>query len=160
MRYVLTGPSKIEQESHAVIAEALKGLWNVEEVTSGAAHGVDTVGAIFAMSLFPNAHHRIVIPSAPCNYAWASGLYGRPNVELIEMDFVDGELNGSSYRRRNERMFEPDDPEKTMLVAFLRNPSSGFYRSGEWMTVNIAKRRGARVLAFDVERVGQPVMLP
>jgi hypothetical protein len=34
-------------------------------------------------------------------------------------------------------------PEADLLVAFLKR--STFYRSGEWMTVNIAKRLGVPV---------------
>jgi hypothetical protein len=149
VRYVVTGPTAIGDQGRVIVVNMMKGLKDVEEVTTGAAHGVDTIAAIAGMKYHPKARHRVIIPGAPCNFAWATSLSGVLNVEVTEMPVSDG-THAEMYRARNEAMFEPLDVERQTLIAFVHNFK--FYRSGEHMTINIARKLGVSLVLSHVPR--------
>jgi hypothetical protein len=121
------------------VANVASRLYPVpSEVTTGAAPGADTVFCLAALEAWPGAHHRVIVPRAPHNTELIELLRSNhPQVEIIEAPHVyatdDRQLRRKAYRQRNAMMVSYCDE----LVAFLwRNV---FYRSGEWMTLNIAE---------------------
>jgi hypothetical protein len=79
---------------------------------------------------------RVVVhpPSDPKKRAWCHGL----DHEIREP---------KDYRARNEDIVE----ECEELVGNLSRPGFDFYRSGEWMTLNIARRLGRPRVMIDSE---------
>jgi hypothetical protein len=90
--------------------------------------------------------HQLFVPAAPHNdklRIWlTSGALPRRNVEVITCP--EREDMASAYRRRNEMMVY----HATELVAFVRDEE--FYRSGEWMTINIARKEGVPVHIYKI----------
>ena len=133
-RIAFTGPtSPPPQMINAVAREVANFARTVGRgvtIISGGAFGIDTVVAEEAMGL--DLDLVLVVPE---DQIWNKGLFDVPrrhgSVELIEVK--------GHYRDRNERMVRECD----MLVACLLKPV--FYRSGEWMTKNIATKVGKPV---------------
>lgn len=128
MIVAFTGPSKLTREQELAV------VWRMEHPMpddldtwrSGCAYGVDTIAArqavmtgILGVELF--------VPAAPHNSKLVAELSGRAS-NIIYCPSGD-----EPYRSRNEMMVDGADK----LVAFVK--SDKFYRSGEWMTINIAK---------------------
>jgi hypothetical protein len=104
-------------------------LRSVRVTRTGAAHGVDTIAAVTSIRKWPKKKHQVYVPT------------GAHNEELVQAMAEKGAviIQCGSYRNRNERMVIGAD----RLVAFVR--AERFYRSGEWMTINIARRAGVPV---------------
>ena len=138
-----TGPSKITASESRWVAEWVAALPPADEIRTGCANGVDTVAAVISARTLPDADHVLYIPDGPFNKDVVAKV--RQNLStnnVLEEIICPGALNGGrahSYRIRNEMMVKGADE----LVAFVR--SVHFYRSGEWMTINIAERLGVRV---------------
>ena len=98
-------------------------------VISGGALGIDTAVAEAAVNCGLNLE--LVVPF---DKLWNDDILEW--AEEYETIKVPGE-----YRERNIRMVNRCD----FLVAFLLKGPNEFYRSGEWMTVNIAKKRNVEV---------------
>lgn len=134
MIVVFTGPSSLNSEQEYEVVGKLGRMGakaSIRDVwRSGCAYGVDTVAAAQA-SLIDLVDLELYVPNAPCNGALIEGLQDDPNVKVVLCD-----PGRDPYRIRNEAMIK-GPPVASKLVAFLK--SDKFYRSGEWMTVNIAK---------------------
>jgi hypothetical protein len=141
MRYVFTGPSKLGPKQARQVEQTIRSLKNVEEFTTGAAFGVDTLAYYMGVKLHPHAKHRVCVP---VGHAHNDTLVQHARGFGATIVPVHG-----GYRNRNEAMFDPLDPPDQTLVAFVK--SLGFYRSGEWMTINIAKKLRVCVYGNELE---------
>jgi hypothetical protein len=150
VRVSFTGPTEINGAQEAFVKSILCGVIasGADEFTTGAAPGVDALCAEFLFERAPKGtKHRIVVPAAPHDdemvaRMWALSLIAPPGrIEIVRMEPVEGD-RAKQYRARNERMVAYSD----RLEAFLWKPE--FYRSGEWMTVNIARKRGVEVVEW------------
>lgn len=139
-----TGPSKLSPEEIAALKSSLRTEleFDADTYRTGAAYGLDTIAAQVCMKAAPKAHHSIFVPDAPHNVLAVRRLEAKGAKILRCASF---ETPARAYRERNERMLDG----ATELVAVLR--SETFYRSGEWMTVRIAERRGIPVVTFIIE---------
>lgn len=148
-RYAFTGPSHITYEQMEYVDGVVRRLSPPpSELTTGAASGVDSLCYTAGLHAWPTAYHRVVIPAAPWNEELQElfELTGNLSIEVIRMPPVQAFTDESqrrrrAYRARNERMLDHADE----LVAFVKGTGS-FYRSGEWMTIRIAERRGIPVI--------------
>jgi hypothetical protein len=139
-----TGPSRLTDCESRWALDQIRGLPWAEVARSGCADGLDTLVAYHKAS----ATTELYVPA------------GRHNERLVELArpargfrIIECPASAEPYRIRNEwlLMGEPV-PAPTFLArawadvlhAFLRRPD--FYRSGEWMTVNIARRLGIEVV--------------
>jgi hypothetical protein len=104
------------------------------ELRYGGAVGLDTLAAEFCLPKY-RAKHVLYAPAAS---------YDSTNDYLpFDEVFVCGRGLGpvaAIYRQRNEDMLANGC---THLMAFVHKPV--YYRSGEWMTINIARREGIEV---------------
>lgn len=141
--YSFTGPSQLR------ILERLVALRTVEElgtiaglpsvITTGGATGWDMEVALAAVTRWPKARHVLVLPRASHDEQGVDRWLAL--VEMTGCDWLlewgpDRDRGADAYRGRNELLVARCD----VLVAGIRGVE--FYRSGEWMTVNIAKRAG------------------
>jgi hypothetical protein len=139
-RLAFTGPTDLTSEERVALACEFRLLPVPEEVTTGGAPGLDMLAAETLCYLYPYICHRIVYPVSPYARQEVGDLAARfPSLVLVEAP-----SGKEPYRDRNERMLDFADE----LIAVLR--SDTFYRSGEWMTVNIAKRRGIPVAIYNL----------
>lgn len=138
MIVAFTGPSHLTdiQERHVQMRMSIMEAPTV--VRTGAAMGADTVAALQAVSLWPQIDHVVFVPHAPHNPHILPILHGKARA-FKAYACPEGSSPALSYRKRNELMVTDCD----LLVAFLTSPT--FYRSGEWMTVNIAKKLGVDI---------------
>lgn len=144
----LTGPQAEFVARHAAAVDA-------ELYRSGGAPGVDSVAAVACAAAHPGRVHQVLYPYA---VPWNAD-YLRRNL-LTKADFVEAEapkvkklkrvesdpflpreLWGESYMTRNDGLVAPPCE---LLVAFVLAGES-YYRSGEWATINRARRRGVDV---------------
>lgn len=100
-------------------------------VTTGGAPGLDCFAARYALHLWPLAEHHVITPHASYDTVGVQWLASQGATVTQAPAATTPAL---AYRYRNAAMLEPH--EETELIACLRSPE--FYRSGEWMTVNIA----------------------
>jgi len=130
MKVAFTGPSRSIRVAMGNAAENyVKSLAKGVIVISGGAHGIDTIVAETALDC--GLRLELVVPE---EMLWNKQLLNYSGIKQAEIIPVTG-----AYRDRNERMLEEADK----LAAFLNYPT--FYRSGEWMTVNIAHRKNVPV---------------
>jgi len=139
-----TGPSQLTplQRRWAILSmleQPSADVWR-----SGAAHGLDTVAARLAITLETDLE--LYVPAANHNETLVRQL--APQATQV-IRCPHRATTSDSYRSRNEimvtgavgpRLIEPSD----QLQAFVLKPN--FYRSGEWMTINIALKRGIEVI--------------
>jgi hypothetical protein len=126
-----TGPSKLTLEQEAFVRGIVRDLGVAGEDRSGAAYGVDTVAAL-------NTQARKLALVVPVGRVYNEALVVmRRRAPGVIVERVNG-----GYRIRNEALVAP----ARELHAFVRSPE--FYRSGEWMTINIAERRGVKVVTY------------
>lgn len=131
MIVAFTGPTKLSREQELVVVRELDvvsdeyGRWR-----SGCAHGVDSVAA--RQADLDNRALELFVPNGPHNEELVEQL--KHYARIIHCD--------GDYRTRNTKMIY-DPPRADLLIAVLK--SDKFYRSGEWMTVNIAKRAGVPI---------------
>jgi hypothetical protein len=112
----------------------------VDTWRSGCAYGLDTIAARQAI-LSGVSNVELYVPHARYNNHLVTELANRAKVIVCQ-------TSPEPYRTRNEWMLEGKGmgvayKRADKLVAFLK--SDNFYRSGEWMTVNIANRLGVPV---------------
>lgn len=121
-----------------VLAFLTRESHEFDEFTTGACTGFDAIAAHYLIDQNPNALHRLVVPA---NRSQVDG-------EIIERfrrleddrHVIEYMPEGTSYRERNERILDHSDA----LLAVADHPEihSKSVRSGTWMTVRIARRRG------------------
>lgn len=126
-----TGPSRLSPLEEAWCRAELRELRlssaGLSTWRSGGAHGLDT------LVVEESGVHQDVKLYVPDGCHW--------NYSLDEsFDFAEFIRVTGGYRARNEMLVRGSDE----LHAFLRSPV--FYRSGEWMTKNIATRAGVPVI--------------
>ena len=126
-----TGPSKLTEVEVEQVANWCLDMPEADEVRSGCAAGVDTVAAEITASLFQQVKLHLFVPAAPHNNELVATLERAGDAEITRLPNVRA-TRGAAYRDRNRVMVAGS----TELRAVLRKPT--FYRSGEWMTVNIA----------------------
>jgi hypothetical protein len=145
-----TGPSKLSLPEKRWVAGYVASLPPVDEVRTGMADGVDTVAALVSVRMLPHARHILYRPAARHNDQLAERLpieWTKHGLGII--DCPQGKDQADSYRLRNREMVKTADE----LVAFVRNKK--FYRSGEWMTINIAKKYYVKVELVLIDRAGR-----
>jgi hypothetical protein len=120
-----------------ILVEPFADVWR-----SGAAHGVDTVVAYLAVAL--GAELQLFMPAAKHNEVLVDSLITRPGVLVIRCAKLS--TAAATYRRRNEVMVKGSDH----LLAFVLKGKAEFYRSGEWMTINIARQQGIPVTVVPI----------
>lgn len=135
MRVSFTGPSGLTAAQVEFAERTLTKYREATEWTTGGARGLDTVAHRMGFSVAPDAVHRLVIPAAPFNGDVLNMGYDH----LVRMPPAKDRT--TAYRARNEKLVV--FAERGLLVAFVR--WAEFYRSGEWMTINIAKKRDVPV---------------
>lgn len=146
-RYVFTGPSQLTEAQREAALAVVASLREPSEITTGAAAGWDMAVAFAAIEAWPQAHHRVVCPGAPYDGHSLDRLIRRagelrlPLFTVISMP--PQRTTSETYRARNEAMLDHGD----VLVAAVR--SLVYYRSGEWMTANVAKKRGLPIEFVD-----------
>lgn len=123
MLFSFTGPSTLTAEQESWCIQDLLNF-SPSKRRSGGAFGLDT---IVAEQTHPD-DLTLVLPMGM-----------RFNGMLLHLGASETIWVPGGYRRRNEALVAGTD----MLFAYLK--SGEFYRSGEWMTVNIAKRLGVPV---------------
>lgn len=138
-----TGPSSLTREQELSVVTRMEEIDYQERGTndfatwrSGCAYGVDTIAARQAV-LSDVLVVELYVPAAPHNTELVEELTGIATI-------IRCPVRAEPYRIRNQMMI--DGLRKTradVLVAFVK--SAEFYRSGEWMTVNIAKAYGVEV---------------
>jgi len=127
--YAFTGPSRLSLAQDQQARQILRAIRLDNPLAtwrSGGAYGLDT----------------LVVEESGCTQNLILVVpYGRTYNEqlLADFDLTDTWHIEGGYRERNEHLVEGVDK----LHAFVRQPM--FYRSGEWMTINIAKHRGVPV---------------
>jgi hypothetical protein len=144
MILTFTGPSELSRSQELAVVRYMEKLSadpmasDRDVWRSGCAFGVDTIAARQAI-VIGVLGVELYVPAAPHNEKLVKELDGRAS-RIYRCG------NGKEpYRRRNEIMTKGSlgVDKADLLVAFLK--SDTFYRSGEWMTVNIAKRVGVPV---------------
>lgn len=116
--YSFTGPSKLSLTNQRYCEDILSALPMSVTRRSGGAYGLDTLVALSA----PPENIHLFVPAGE-----------RFNELLLDLGAVVTYVHGG-YRVRNKFLVHGSN----ILHAFVHSPS--FYRSGEWMTINIAKR--------------------
>lgn len=138
MIIAFTGPSRLSREQELAIAGRMDELASeLDTWRSGCAYGVDTMAARHAV-MSGVLGVELYVPAAPHNEELLNELDGI--ARIIRCGWTK-----DPYRRRNTAMVAGrlGGPKADLLVAFLKSPK--FYRSGEWMTVNIATRAKVEV---------------
>lgn len=146
-RWGVTGPSSTNAAMEYVVVEFVQHVVVPgDEVLSGCAEGVDTIVFDAIGKVHGTAVKRIAVPPV--------GAFHNVAVldvadEIIQVPpYPDHRRKATdAYRRRNEVLV--DECEK--LAGFVWQET--FYRSGEWMTINIARETGKPVTLFKAERV-------
>lgn len=139
-----TGPTHLTSEQTVWAIQQINKLEPVDEVHTGAAIGLDTLAATTCVHKMPNAKHVIFVPAAPYDQRIFRKMYIALNQShgftVVKCPSIG--LNPANYRKRNEMMLDG----ATELCAFAT--SDKFYRSGEWMTINIARKADIPVHLF------------
>lgn len=138
MRYAITGASRELQPREANIVKlVIASLTDCVELTTGAAHGVDTEAYLAGIEYQKSAKHRVCIPAAPFNPDILTTAAWRDNiVEHCQR----GLSNADSYMMRNARLILYADK----LIAFPETADEQI-RSGTWSTIRRARRAGIDV---------------
>ena len=146
-----TGPSRLDERQSEWVAERVSTLHWADEIRTGASRGADTIAAQISMDRFPTALHVLYVPDGPHNVNFVKYLVRRGAVTI---DCPHKAKRAAAYRARNEMMVHG----ASQLIAFLFSPK--FYRSGEWMTVNIARDLGVQIVPFIVPQLVQAGSTP
>jgi len=130
-----TGPSLLSPlQKYEVASRILQSPVKAERWISGCAYGVDSIVAYLAMAV--DVELTLMVPFARHNGTLLREL--AQNAHVVRC--AKGRTTADSYRIRNRDMVLDADH----LHAFVKQPS--FYRSGEWMTINIAREMRIPVL--------------
>jgi predicted Rossmann fold nucleotide-binding protein DprA/Smf involved in DNA uptake len=132
-----TGPSSLTHEqtvwvARRILVEPVADTWR-----SGAAYGIDSVAAYLAVAM--GAELELFVPAAKHNEELVDTLITRNGVLVIRCGSKHSQ--SETYRRRNKLMVKGSDH----LLAFVKFEKTEWYRSGEWMTINIARKLGIPV---------------
>jgi hypothetical protein len=129
-----TGPSSLtalqEAECRRVLRQLRTRYGGIDIWRSGGAFGLDT------LVVEESGVHQDVKLYVPAGLRW--------NSELLRFDFQETIYVPGGYRKRNEALVRGSDE----LHAFVK--SLTFYRSGEWMTINIARKMGIPTTLHEV----------
>lgn len=127
MIVAFTGPSRLTSRQIANAEGEIQKLVvrDITTVRSGCAYGVDTLAANWA-DLY-GFDLELYVPAANHNDDLVKELAERSKVIVCDS-------GPEPYRIRNNMMVKGAD----QLIAFVKR--STFYRSGEWMTINIARK--------------------
>jgi hypothetical protein len=152
-----TGPTRLTDAQEDWIKETLATLSRPTEIRTGCAPGLDSIAAEVSASQFPRCQHLLFVPSAWHNKKIVELLEGLDDIQIIECPRK--KPSAMAYRARNEYMVtgQPPSPDRgsqimrlldptDVLEAFVFRPT--FYRSGEWMTINIAKKYHIQVNTY------------
>lgn len=121
MIQAFTGPSNLTAVQELWCQDELMRIEPAATRRSGAAHGLDTLVALE----YPADQVHLFVPAGE----WFNEDLLRQEAFGTKIDYING-----GYRPRNEFLVAGADE----LHAFIKRLE--FYRSGEWMTVNIARR--------------------
>lgn len=149
----VTGPSQLARTQRRYAVERLAALLNTDVLRSGCAFGLDTAAAYVAVAAGYDLE--LFVPAARHNAALVSGLGRAEDVRVIRVP-KSGHSPPIQYRNRNKLMIKGDGSDGRIqpadrLHAFVLRPT--FYRSGEWMTINIAEKAGIDVILEVLPRV-------
>jgi hypothetical protein len=132
MKIAFTGPSDLGREQELLVVRRMEALAaDLDTWRSGCAKGVDTIAAYQGI-LSGVLNVELYVPAAPHNTKLVEEL--EPRARIIHCP--ERAKLSDAYRARNEMMCLHAD----LLVGFVKSPA--FYRSGEWMTINIARKFG------------------
>lgn len=144
----ITGTREVPEGSYHVILDRLYFYRvnfedEITEITSGGAKGVDQFVADACLYLFPNAHHRLVLPK---NYdkEWVNRWYEQAKLMKIEREINFTELDPLS---RNHVILN----HTTQLEAFPAQEHE-IKRSGTWATIRYARKRN---IGINVNPLGE-----
>jgi len=139
-----TGPSKLTSAQTVWAIQQINALEPADEVRTGCALGLDTLAATTCAHKLPSARHVLFVPAAPYDQRIFRKMYIALNQssEFTVVKVPSVGLNPENYRARNQMMLQ----DATELCAFVH--SDKFYRSGEWMTINLAKKDKVPVHLF------------
>jgi len=144
-----TGPSQLGHSQRTWAAWQMLSLKlmrgdEVEKWATGCQYGIDTLAAQIGDAIWQDVV--LYVPAAPHNGHLVNSM--KDDHETIYCP--ERESVADSYRMRNRLMIEGAD----LLVAFVNQ--GRFYRSGEWMTINLARKLGVKVeLAIMPVREGE-----
>jgi hypothetical protein len=152
-----TGPSSLHPNQRRYAVERMAALLGNTAARSGCAYGLDTAAAYTAVAV--GADLELFVPFAPHNGTLVSGLARAEDVHVIHIPKWPGHAKtADQYRRRNNWMILGNSANEHGIIvpcdrlhAFVLRPT--FYRSGEWMTINIAKRAGIDVILEGLPKV-------
>lgn len=133
-----TGPTDLTPHQRRWAAMRMLAMQPVDGVwRSGCAFGIDTVAARLAVAV--GLELELFVPDAKHNGSLVLDLIGYAHkiVRCPMKSTVSG-----TYRIRNKMMNAGAD----RLAAFVWQDE--FYRSGEWMTINLAKASDIEVVTF------------
>lgn len=133
MRYSFTATRDVDADSPHVIQTRLMELVDVTAIYTGGAPGGDQLIAELALTLFPNALHRLILPAKkwidePFIERWLDRVGDVSSVQWTELHPL----------KRNAVLL---DKGRDALEAFPRT-SDEERRSGTWATIRLAQRRG------------------
>lgn len=114
---------------------------------SGCAKGIDTVAAYLAVGI--GAQLELFIPAAPHNMIMVDDLRN----SAVVHNCLERTTAPASYRQRNKMLVGAKEALTDQLVAFVWQDA--FYRSGEWMTINLSHKAGVEVMTFVIPQGGQ-----
>jgi hypothetical protein len=147
-RYGISGPVDPPPGARAYVRSVLsdlRRLHDLGEFTSGGAWGIDTFGSLEALSLFPDAVHRLVLPAAAYNLELLKpGLAER----FVVVRAPRGKTTAASYMLRNDLTVTHLD----VLLAFPETRTE-VQRSGTWSTVRRARRAFKDVRYFPLNEM-------
>lgn len=139
-----TGPTDLTSKqqfwcARQIALYAKTGVWR-----SGCAYGLDTIAAYMAIAF--DQELELYVPFANHNGTLVTEL--ARNAHVIRCD--KGGTTALTYRIRNNDMVRgrrsDNGVQAHRLLAFVH--SSEYYRSGEWMTINIARAANVRDETF------------
>lgn len=132
MRYSITGISdELTYRQYTFVAKIIKQLTDVDELTTGAAYGVDSVAYYSGVMQHPNIVHRVCYPH---------GLWFNEKLLADAKQWGHVVEKYRSYMLRNDGLIKYADT----LIAFPRSAIEE-RRSGTWATVRRARKAGIPV---------------
>lgn len=149
-----TGPTQLFVEQQERFKEWVYNMEVADETRSGCAYGVDTYVLDCYLDFTTHGLLHLFVPGASHNTTMVEDAKIVVPKELLKITQCDRmTIPALSYRVRNNWMVQGrkllDIPPATELCAVVYKPK--FYRSGEWMTINIAKYLGIPVKKLVLE---------
>jgi len=139
-----TGPTDLTLHQRRWAAMRMLAVQPIDEVwRSGCAHGIDSIAARLAVAIACDLE--LFIPNAAHNGTLVYDL-ARKAEKVVRCP--GRSTTSGTYRIRNKMMCAGAD----RLVAFVWKDE--FYRSGEWMTINLARQAGIEVTMLIIPQAG------